>query len=63
MHTSGGGDSIPPRATRERVHSVLVSYPEEGHGVRKWPAVIDFAARFVMWFEEHLRVYRDSATK
>jgi dipeptidyl aminopeptidase/acylaminoacyl peptidase len=36
------------------VRSVLVSYPEEGHGVRKWPAVIDFAARVVMWFEEHL---------
>jgi dipeptidyl aminopeptidase/acylaminoacyl peptidase len=37
-----------------RVQSVLITYPEEGHGVRKWPAAIDFAARMVGWFEEHL---------
>jgi dipeptidyl aminopeptidase/acylaminoacyl peptidase len=36
------------------VESVLVSYPEEGHGVRKWPAAIDYAARVVGWFEEHM---------
>jgi dipeptidyl aminopeptidase/acylaminoacyl peptidase len=36
------------------VTSVLVSYPEEGHGVRKWPASIDYAARVVSWFQEHL---------
>jgi len=36
------------------VKSVLVTYPEEGHGIRKWPAVIDYAARFVGWFEEHM---------
>jgi dipeptidyl aminopeptidase/acylaminoacyl peptidase len=37
------------------VKSVLVTYPEEGHGVRKFPAAIDFAARLVGWFEEHLK--------
>jgi dipeptidyl aminopeptidase/acylaminoacyl peptidase len=33
------------------VKSMLVTYPEEGHGVRKLPAVIDYAARVVAWFE------------
>ena len=38
-----------------RVPSVLVIYPEEGHGVREFPAMIDFAARVVGWFEGHIR--------
>lgn len=38
------------------VKSVLVTYPEEGHGVRTFPAAIDYAARLVAWFEEHLAV-------
>ncbi|MHB8815173.1 MAG: prolyl oligopeptidase family serine peptidase [Steroidobacteraceae bacterium] len=37
------------------VKSVLVTYPQEGHGVRKWPATVDFAARMVGWFEEHIQ--------
>ncbi|HEX5458891.1 MAG TPA: S9 family peptidase [Steroidobacteraceae bacterium] len=36
------------------VKSVLVTYPQEGHGVRKWPATVDYAARLVGWFEEHM---------
>lgn len=36
------------------VKSVLVTYPEEGHGVRKLPAAIDYAARVVGWFLEHM---------
>jgi dipeptidyl aminopeptidase/acylaminoacyl peptidase len=36
------------------VKSVLITYPEEGHGVRKFPAIIDHAARVVAWFEEHM---------
>jgi dipeptidyl aminopeptidase/acylaminoacyl peptidase len=36
------------------VKSVLVTYPEEGHGIKKFPAVIDYAARLVAWFEEHM---------
>src|SRR4029077_19217902 len=36
------------------VRSVLVSYPEEGHGIRELPAAIDYAARVVGWFEEHM---------
>jgi dipeptidyl aminopeptidase/acylaminoacyl peptidase len=40
--------------TENGVESALVTYPEEGHGVRKWPAAIDCAARVVAWFEEHM---------
>lgn len=36
------------------VKSALVSYPEEGHGVRRLPAAIDYAARVVSWFQEHM---------
>lgn len=36
------------------VESVLVTYPEEGHGVRSMPAAIDYAARVVDWFETHM---------
>ena len=36
------------------VKSVLVTYPEEGHGIRKFPASIDYASRIVGWFEEHM---------
>jgi dipeptidyl aminopeptidase/acylaminoacyl peptidase len=40
------------------VKSVLVTYPQEGHGVRKWPAMVDYAARMVGWFEEHMPAKR-----
>jgi dipeptidyl aminopeptidase/acylaminoacyl peptidase len=36
------------------VESVLITYPQEGHGIRKLPAGIDYAARLVGWFEDHL---------
>lgn len=36
------------------VTSVLVTYPEEGHGIRKFPAAIDYAARLVSWFERFM---------
>jgi dipeptidyl aminopeptidase/acylaminoacyl peptidase len=36
------------------VKSVLVTYPEEGHGIHKLPACIDFAARLVGWFEQYM---------
>jgi dipeptidyl aminopeptidase/acylaminoacyl peptidase len=38
------------------VKSVLVTYPEEGHGIRKMPALIDYTARVVAWFELHMSV-------
>lgn len=36
------------------VESVLLVYPEEGHGIRKLPAAIDYAARVSTWFERHM---------
>lgn len=38
------------------VESALVTYPEEGHGIHKLPACIDYAARLVSWFERHMPV-------
>jgi len=44
-------------ALRENgAESVLVVYPEEGHGIRKWPAVFDYSARVVSWFQDHIPV-------
>jgi dipeptidyl aminopeptidase/acylaminoacyl peptidase len=36
------------------VESQLALYPEEGHGVRRFPAVIDYTTRVVEWFERHM---------
>lgn len=36
------------------VRSVLVTYPQEGHGIYKFPALIDYVARVVAWFDEHM---------
>lgn len=40
--------------------STLVTYPQEGHGARTFPAMVDYAARVVDWFECHLRAPRMS---
>jgi dipeptidyl aminopeptidase/acylaminoacyl peptidase len=40
--------------TEHGVDSALVIYPEEGHGVRKLPAVFDYAARVVSWFDRFM---------
>lgn len=39
---------------RNNIKSVLVRYPLEGHGIRRLPAAIDYAARVVGWFSEHM---------
>lgn len=36
------------------VVSCLVTYPLEGHGVGKFPAIVDFSARIVDWFERYM---------
>jgi dipeptidyl aminopeptidase/acylaminoacyl peptidase len=36
------------------VETELVLYPEEGHGVRKFPTMIDLATRMVGWFERFM---------
>ena len=43
------------RALRGRgVPAEVVRYPQEGHGVRNFPALIDFVARTVDWFERFM---------
>jgi dipeptidyl aminopeptidase/acylaminoacyl peptidase len=34
--------------------SALALYPEEGHGIRKYPAALDYTSRLVAWFEAHM---------
>jgi dipeptidyl aminopeptidase/acylaminoacyl peptidase len=43
------------------VESVLVTYPQEGHGVRSFPGMIDYAARVVDWFDTFLKCDTASA--
>jgi dipeptidyl aminopeptidase/acylaminoacyl peptidase len=40
------------------VETELVLYPEEGHGVRKFPTVIDLCTRMVAWFERFMPANR-----
>jgi len=63
LHICGALDrSAPPEEAvqlhnallENGVESVLVTYPHEGHGIRNLPAIIDYAARLVGWFEQHL---------
>jgi dipeptidyl aminopeptidase/acylaminoacyl peptidase len=39
------------------VESVLLTYPQEGHGIRKYPAAIDCTARMIEWFEARMPAY------
>ena len=61
--TAGSNDRATPpgqavemyRALRARgVPSEVVIYPQEGHGVRNFPAVLDLATRAVAWFERFM---------
>jgi dipeptidyl aminopeptidase/acylaminoacyl peptidase len=61
--TSGRHDRATPvgqavefyRALRERgVPAEVVLYPQEGHGVSEFPAILDLATRTVAWFERFL---------
>jgi dipeptidyl aminopeptidase/acylaminoacyl peptidase len=40
--------------TAHGVDSELVVYPGEGHGVSRFPAVTDYLARLVTWFEKYM---------
>jgi dipeptidyl aminopeptidase/acylaminoacyl peptidase len=43
------------RALREQgVPTEVVVYPQEGHGVGEFPAVVDLATRTIRWFERFL---------
>jgi dipeptidyl aminopeptidase/acylaminoacyl peptidase len=62
LHITGALDRCTPpgqafefhRALREAgKHSELVTYPQEAHGVRQFPAVIDFTARVIDFLAAH----------
>jgi dipeptidyl aminopeptidase/acylaminoacyl peptidase len=36
------------------IDSQLVIYPEEGHGVGRYPAITDYLTRLVTWFERYM---------
>jgi dipeptidyl aminopeptidase/acylaminoacyl peptidase len=36
------------------VESMLVTYPQEGHGVSNMPAIFDYTARVIYWFMKHM---------
>ncbi|SES30150.1 S9 family peptidase [Lentzea albida] len=63
LNVAGALDNCTPpgqalefhRALRANgVPSALVVYPQEGHGVRGYPAQIDFLTRVLAWFERHM---------
>jgi dipeptidyl aminopeptidase/acylaminoacyl peptidase len=63
LQTTGALDRCTPAgqavefytALREcGVEAALAIYPGEGHGVRKFPALIDNCARTLGWFERHM---------
>ena len=46
-----------------RVESILVTYPREGHGIRGVHERIDYSARIVSWITKHLSKPNDLATE
>lgn len=63
LNICGGLDRCTPPEEAMQFHnallenkteSVLVTYPEEGHGIKKMPACIDFVARVTKWFMQHM---------
>lgn len=63
LQVTGALDKCTPAEQAVEFHRALVEhgvtselaiYPEEGHGVRRLPALIDYSARLVSWFETHM---------
>ncbi|MGC0421947.1 S9 family peptidase [Embleya sp. AB8] len=61
--TAGGMDRCTPAGQAQEFHraltesgveSTLLVYPQEGHGVRAFPALIDHCARVLGWFDRFL---------
>ncbi len=50
----GQGVELHHALQRGGGNSVLLTYPGEGHGVRQFPAVIDFVARITDWFAQNM---------
>jgi dipeptidyl aminopeptidase/acylaminoacyl peptidase len=62
--TAGAADRCTPptqawefhQALEERgVETDVAIYPNEGHGVRNFPAIIDHDARVLAWFDRHVK--------
>jgi dipeptidyl aminopeptidase/acylaminoacyl peptidase len=51
---SGQAQEFHNALLANEVRSVLITYPLEGHGVRTYPAMIDYAARLVDWFLRYM---------
>ena len=41
------------------VESGLVIYPQEGHGTRSFPALVDYGTRVLDWFDRHMPARRN----
>lgn len=63
FQVAGGQDLCVPSSQASQLHqallehqipSALAVYPEEGHGIAKFPALIDFCARTLLWFNHYL---------
>ncbi|HEY3612524.1 MAG TPA: S9 family peptidase [Gaiellales bacterium] len=63
--TAGHNDRATPPGQAIELHNALVEqgvptdvaiYPEEGHGVHSFPALIDLTTRVVAWFQRHMPV-------
>jgi dipeptidyl aminopeptidase/acylaminoacyl peptidase len=61
--TAGAKDACTPAGQAREFYQVLIGhgvasqlviYPEEGHGVRRFPAVTDYLTRLVTWFETYM---------
>ncbi|RII14822.1 Prolyl tripeptidyl peptidase precursor [Streptomyces sp. YIM 130001] len=71
LNVAGALDNCTPPGQAQEFHqalrahgvpSALVIYPQEGHGVRAYPAQIDFLARVMDWFEQYMPAAPESAT-
>jgi dipeptidyl aminopeptidase/acylaminoacyl peptidase len=63
LNVAGARDRCTPAGQAREFHqallahgveSVLVVYPQEGHGVRSYPAATDLLTRAASWFERHM---------
>ena len=63
LHTSGGRDEATPASQALEFHRALLEhgvtsslaiYPQEGHDVHQFPAVIDRCTRIVAWFDRFM---------
>ena len=63
FQVAGGQDQCVPKSQAQQFHqallehqvpSALAVYPDEGHGITKVPALIDFCARTLLWFNHYV---------